>query len=75
MLFFTAEDQYFTGDDRAFPGGYGLLKEGVVNKTILENNLMQMDKDYLPDIPIFVYHGALDSIVQSVTSMSLIKLV
>ena len=24
---------------------------------------MQMDKDYLPDIPIFVYHGALDSIV------------
>ena len=62
-ILYFAEDQYFTGDDRAFPGGYGLLKEEVVNKTILENNLMQMDKDYLPDIPIFVYHGALDSIV------------
>ena len=58
-----AFDQVFTGDHRYFEQGYGLLEEEVFNRTILGNSLLYMDQEYLPDIPIFVYHGSLDGIV------------
>ena len=59
-----AFDQVFTGDHRYFEQGYGLLEEEVFNRTILGNSLLYMGQEYLPDIPIFVYHGSLMALFQ-----------
>ncbi|RCK63814.1 Lipase 1 [Candida viswanathii] len=58
-----AFDDFLTGEDRLFPEDFGLLNDPVVNRTISENNLMNAPEDYVPRIPVFVYHGTLDAVV------------
>lgn len=60
---YFAFDQVFTGDNRYVEQGYGVLKDKIFNQTIVENSLLYLDQEYVPDIPIFVYHGSLDGIV------------
>ena len=58
-----AFSQFLAGKNRLFPNGYGLLDDPIVNRTIQENNLMSVSKEYIPKIPLFVYHGTLDAVV------------
>ena len=55
--------QYFTGQNRAFEKGWGLLQDEVFNKTIEDNLLLKLDKTYLPQVPVLIYHGTIDEII------------
>ncbi|CAI5760721.1 unnamed protein product [Candida verbasci] len=56
-------DEMLMGDDPFFPGGYDLLKIPYVNQVVQENCLMNLNETYLPEIPIFIYHGTFDEVV------------
>ncbi|KAL1570345.1 lipase 2 [Candida albicans P57072] len=55
--------QYFTGPKRAFEKGWGLLKEDIFNKSIQDNLLIGLNKTYLPQVPVLIYHGTVDEII------------
>lgn len=57
-----ALDDYFEGDDRYFKEGVEVLNQDPV-KEIITNNTLGLIPDQMPQIPIFVYHGNLDTIV------------
>ncbi|EMG49987.1 Lipase 1 [Candida maltosa Xu316] len=58
-----ANTKFFTGDTPYFSKGFGFLDIPVIKDTLSENALINLDKDYMPQIPVFIYHGTLDAIV------------
>jgi len=43
--------------------GWGLLKEDIFNKSIQDNLLIGLNKTYLPQVPVLIYHGTVDEII------------
>lgn len=54
---------FFTGPSRYFDEGWALFQNSVVKKVIDENTLALKKGDPVPEIPLFVFHGAKDTIV------------
>lgn len=53
---------FFTGDSRYFKSGMGLFNDPVV-EDILQENTLGVNETLTPEIPLFLYHGHLDTIV------------
>ncbi|KAI5956882.1 hypothetical protein KGF54_000500 [Candida jiufengensis] len=56
-------ENFFNGENRTFEEGFDILQIPEVSEIIESNNLINLNKSYLPQVPIFVYHGTLDSVV------------
>ncbi|KAI5966078.1 hypothetical protein CANMA_003324 [Candida margitis] len=54
---------YFSGSDKVFPDGWGIFNEEPLKSTMEENGLVYLSKDYVPQIPIFIYHATNDDIL------------
>ncbi|KAG7662503.1 uncharacterized protein J8A68_004034 [[Candida] subhashii] len=55
--------RFFKGLWSVFPQGFGVLNDAIIGKVVKDNSLIYLAEDLMPRIPIFVYHGSLDSIV------------
>lgn len=55
--------RYFTGPNKVFTNGWGLFDIPLVQSVVANNTLALHKGDPIPDIPIFVYHGEIDTIV------------
>ncbi|CAX40845.1 lipase precursor, putative [Candida dubliniensis CD36] len=53
---------FLSGSNRIFKSGWDILKNPTVAK-IVENNGLVYQKQLVPKIPIFIYHGTIDKIV------------
>ena len=65
---------FLTGDNKIFKTGWDILKSSTIAK-IVEDNGLVYQKQLVPKIPIFVYHGSIDQIVPIVNVKNLSKLV
>ncbi|CAK9440077.1 uncharacterized protein LODBEIA_P41770 [Lodderomyces beijingensis] len=68
LCFFPAMVKFFgrsilSGKNPLFPNGYQLLAEPPIAEALRDNSLLYMNKTYLPQIPVFFYHGRLDRVV------------
>lgn len=54
---------YFSGSDRVFPDGWDIFSEEPLKLTLEDNGLVYLSDDYVPQIPIFIYHGTNDDIL------------
>ncbi|KAI5950070.1 hypothetical protein KGF57_004415 [Candida theae] len=54
---------YFTGPDRVFPDGWGIFNEEPLKTVLQENGLLYLSEEYVPQIPIFIFHGTHDNIL------------
>lgn len=57
-----AGDDWFEGSDKYFTDGLLVLSQEPTYSTILNNTLGLIPED-MPQIPVFVYHGTIDTIV------------
>ncbi|EMG49568.1 Lipase 1 [Candida maltosa Xu316] len=55
-------DEFFTGPNRLFADGFGVLDDPYVSEVLHNNSIVTWGKESLPKIPIFVYQGTLDSV-------------
>lgn len=55
-------NDFFEGDDRYFIDGVSVLNESPVAE-IIEANTLGLNNSIMPQIPVFVYHGNIDTIV------------
>ncbi|EMG49582.1 Lipase 1 [Candida maltosa Xu316] len=55
-------DEFFTGPKRLFADGFGVLDDPYVSEVLHNNSIVTWGKESVPKIPIFVYHGTLDSV-------------
>ncbi|KAI5959850.1 uncharacterized protein KGF55_005082 [Candida pseudojiufengensis] len=55
--------RFFGGKKSFFPQGISILNEEPMNSILQQNNIVDQAKNYLPKIPIFIYHGSLDKVV------------
>ncbi|EGW31184.1 secretory lipase 1 [Spathaspora passalidarum NRRL Y-27907] len=62
-IFYFFFDHILTGTDPMIPAGFSLLANGQVKSIIESNSLVYLNSSYVPEIPIFVYHGTLDMVV------------
>lgn len=62
-LNFFRFQSFFQGGDRIFPRGFDLLNDKIIGKIIQDNCVCHLNQTFLPQIPIFLYHGPLDEIV------------
>ena len=53
---------FLSGSSRIFKSGWDILKNPTISK-IVEDNGLVYQKQLVPKIPIFVYHGAIDQVV------------
>ena len=53
---------FLTGDNKIFKTGWDILKSSTIAKIVKDNGLVYQ-KQLVPKIPIFVYHGSIDQIV------------
>lgn len=54
---------FFLGSNRTFPRGFDLLHDETIGKIIEENCVCHLNQTFLPQIPMFLYHGLFDEIV------------
>lgn len=54
---------YFSGSDRVFPDGWEIFNEEPLKSTLEENGLLYLSDEYVPQIPIFIYHATQDDIL------------
>lgn len=54
--------QFFSGGNRTFTKGFALLEDPIINKTIQDNCLINLNKTNMPEIPIFMYHSKFDQV-------------
>ncbi|KAI5963100.1 uncharacterized protein KGF55_002892 [Candida pseudojiufengensis] len=54
---------FFNGENRTFEDGFSILDIPIISQIIESNNLINLNSSYLPQVPIFIYHGTLDDIV------------
>ncbi|KAK6453595.1 putative secretory lipase 1 precursor [Scheffersomyces xylosifermentans] len=52
-----------TGPNPLFPSGYALFRDPTLSPIIEENSLVYLNESYVPEIPVFIYHGRIDQIV------------
>ncbi|RLV89001.1 Lipase 1 [Spathaspora sp. JA1] len=52
-----------TGADPMIPAGFSILKDPTMKKIIDANCIVNLNSSFVPQIPIFVYHGTLDKVV------------
>ncbi|KAI5952204.1 hypothetical protein CANMA_005080 [Candida margitis] len=55
--------RFFQGTNRTFPRGFDLLHDKTIGKIIEDNCVCHLNRTFLPQIPIFLYHGLFDEIV------------
>lgn len=55
--------RYFTGLDKVFKRGWDVFQNPYVESVINNNTLALKKGDPMPEIPIFVFHGEIDTIV------------
>ncbi|CAK9440092.1 uncharacterized protein LODBEIA_P41920 [Lodderomyces beijingensis] len=51
------------GKSPMFPGGVELLQHPQIAEILHENCLVCMNETYVPEMPVFVYHGTLDQVI------------
>lgn len=54
---------FFEGDDRYFTAGWDALSSEPIRTRIEENTLAISEDSEIPQIPLFIFHGLIDSIV------------
>ncbi|RLV88994.1 Lipase 1 [Spathaspora sp. JA1] len=52
-----------TGEDPMIPAGFSMLEDPAMKKIVDENSIINLNSSFLPQIPIFVYHGQKDETV------------
>ncbi|EGW31890.1 secretory lipase 1 [Spathaspora passalidarum NRRL Y-27907] len=62
-LFHYFNTNILTGTDPMIPAGFSLLENGDMREIVEGNSIVYLNSTYVPEIPIFVYHGSLDSVV------------
>ncbi|RLV94876.1 Lipase 1 [Spathaspora sp. JA1] len=62
-LLYYFRDNVLIGEDPMIPAGFALLENPTVSKIIEDNSIVYLNSSFVPEIPIFVYHGALDQVV------------
>lgn len=62
-LFSFAFQSFFSGPNRYIATGWELFSDPELIKVINENTLALHNNSAMPEIPLFVFHGALDTIV------------
>ena len=58
-----AYDFVFEGEDRFVEGGWDLFKDPTVKEVVDNVTLATNPNAEIPDMPLFVYHGAVDTVV------------
>ena len=53
---------FLTGDHKIFKTGWDILKNPKIGKVVEDNGLVYQ-KQLVPKIPVFIYHGSIDQIV------------
>ena len=53
--------RFLTGDNKVFKSGWNIFKNLVVSKIVKDNGLVYQ-KQLIPTIPVFIYHGSMDQI-------------
>ncbi|RLV89155.1 Lipase 1 [Spathaspora sp. JA1] len=51
-----------TGRDPMIPAGFSMLDDPTMKKIVDENSIVNLNSSFVPQIPIFVYHGRLDAV-------------
>ena len=64
---------FLTGDHKIFKTGWDILKNPKIGKVVEDNGLVYQ-KQLVPKIPVFIYHGSIDQIVPIVDTKKLIKI-
>ncbi|RLV89037.1 Lipase 1 [Spathaspora sp. JA1] len=54
---------FLSGSNPVIPVGFGLLEDEEIREVVDSNSILNLNKTYLPEIPIFVYHGTFDLVV------------
>ncbi|KAI5949408.1 hypothetical protein KGF54_005643 [Candida jiufengensis] len=53
---------FFSGHDPFFPDGISILNLEPLKTILNDNNIVDQSINFVPQIPIFIYHGSLDKI-------------
>lgn len=62
-ILYYAFANFFEGPNRFFENGYDVLRTPAVKKVINQNTIAFNNESTLPEIPIFVFHGKVDTVV------------
>lgn len=64
--------QFFAGPFKIFPKGWDLANSDPAS-SVLESNSLLKQPQYMPDIPVFIYHGSIDEVVPIQNSNDIYK--
>ncbi|RLV89684.1 Lipase 1 [Spathaspora sp. JA1] len=51
------------GKDPMIPKGFSLLEDPTMKEIVDSNSIVNLNSTFVPEIPIFIYHGSLDKVV------------